>query len=793
MIDGKQSETHQLTWSWLVLGIVLIILLTWINGRPEAAGLVHVPWDKIAHGLIFSCITLSFGLSTGGRRRWFVFLFMTAFAIFDELRQLFLPGRTASISDFATDLLAITVILWVVLPRLLHIGAAMMMNGVLWKLYRLRAMGVAEILYRVQQAIKAQWGKYGIGLAQPMEPVGEAGRPWLNELPNDFDRVLYCAAADRVLSGRYDVFALHDIKLGFPPQWNSDPKLGVKAPLTFGKLLNYRDERLVGDIKYLWEPNRHIELVTLAQAWNLTGEPQYIEGSRILLDSWFEQCPYPLGPNWTSSLEQAVRLVNWSFAWHLLGGEVSPLFEGDVGQAFKNRWLKVIYQHCQFIAGNFSRHSSANNHLLGEYMGLLIGAITWPLWPESVRWRQLAHLGFESEALKQNFEDGVNREQAIWYQHEVADMMLLCGLVCRANEVEFDAAFWKRLEAMLEFIASLMDVGGNMPMIGDSDDAVMVRFSQKPGFNVYKSLLETGAVLFSRGDFKVKAGRFDDKSRWLLGDDAEERFKELGISASETLCQNFPQGGYYVLGQHFGQPNEIRAVVDCAALGYLSIAAHGHADALAFTLSVAGEEMLIDPGTYAYHTQKEWRNYFRSTCAHNTVSVDGLDQSVIGGNFMWLKHANVRFEDWESSEWQERVLGCHDGYLRLVDPVLHRREIIFDKVSNMIRVLDTLECRKNHKIEVHWHCHEDTEVSLMGTCVKIARAKSEINLMLEDNRFSVRLARGEESPPLGWISRSFDSKVPTTVVVWSGEIEGSCELETRLKIILATNLGNSQK
>jgi len=101
--------------------------------------------------------------------------------------------------------------------------------------------------------------------------------------------------------------------------------------------------------------------------------------------------------------------------------------------------------------------------------------------------------------------------------------------------------------------------------------------------------------LFSRGDFKAKAGHFDDKSRWLLGDDAAERFEALTTPASEIPRRYFPQGGYYVLGQHFGQLDEIRAVLDCAALGYLSIAAHGHADALAFTLSVAGEEMLIDP------------------------------------------------------------------------------------------------------------------------------------------------------------------------------------------------------
>jgi len=122
LIVGKQNETHQMTWLWLwmVLGIVLMTLLTWFNGRPEAVGLLHAPWDKVAHGLIFGGLTLIFGLSVGVRWRWFVFLFMVAYAAFDELRQMFLPGRTASMGDFATDVLAIIAALWVVLPWLLH-------------------------------------------------------------------------------------------------------------------------------------------------------------------------------------------------------------------------------------------------------------------------------------------------------------------------------------------------------------------------------------------------------------------------------------------------------------------------------------------------------------------------------------------------------------------------------------------------------------------------------------------------------------------------------------------------
>jgi hypothetical protein len=114
-----------------------------------------------------------------------------------------------------------------------------------------------------------------------------------------------------------------------------------------------------------------------AQTWHLTGEACFAEGCRTLLSSWFDQCPYPLGPNWTSSLEHGVRLLNWAVAWFLLGDRVEA--------ELRRRWLEAIYRHCHFIAGHFSRHSSVNNHLLGELMGLFVATpartIGWPMWP----------------------------------------------------------------------------------------------------------------------------------------------------------------------------------------------------------------------------------------------------------------------------------------------------------------------------------------------------------------------------------------------------------------------------
>jgi hypothetical protein len=652
-----------------------------------------------------------------------------------------------------------------------------------WKLNRLKAMKPAEVCWRVRQAAMAVIERWGFGLAREVNPTtGTSGSAWAVALPADISPTLYVNAADRVLAGRWDVFSLRACPLGFPPLWNHDPKTGVEAPLVYGKSIDYRNERVVGDIKYLWELNRHLELVTLAQAWYLTREPRYAEGARCLLQTWLEQCPYARGPQWASSLELGVRLVNWACAWHLLGGEASPLFTAWEGQEFRRRWLEAIYQHCHFISGNLSRHSSANNHLFGELMGLFIAAVTWPLWPESARWREGARDELEIEAVRQNGEDGVNREQAIWYHHEVADMMVLCLLFGRANGIHFSGRFRKQLERMLEFIASMMDAGGHVPMIGDADDAVMVRFSREPAFCPYRSLLATGAVLFRRGDFKAKAGALDHKTRWLLGEGTDAAYRKIDATQTRLpVSQAFTAGGYYILGCDFETESEIRLVADAGPLGYQAIAAHGHADALAFSLSVGGLEFLIDPGTYAYHTQHAWRQYFRGTAAHNTLRVDAKDQSEPGGNFMWLRKARADCNLWSSASGQDVLEGWHDGYLRLADPVMHRRRITLDKAARRIVIDDTLQMAAGHLVELFFHCSEQCQVRRLEDGYAVRQRDKILTIKLPRSRGAVsHLYHGSFAPISGWVSRRFDEKQPSPTIAWRARIEGKAALRSEI-------------
>src|SRR5260221_679250 len=452
---------------------------------------------------------------------------------------------------------------------------------------------------------------------------------------------------DRMLDdhagGRFDVFALVNVDLGNPPRWNRDPKTGVEAPLEFGKQLDYRDPARVGDCKYLWEPNRHLHLVTLAQAYALTGDARHGQALRTHLESWFDACPFRMGANWSSSLELGLRLVNWALAWQLIGGVDSPLFAGADGGKFRARWLESVYQHADFISGHLSLHSSANNHLVGEVAGLYTAALAWPHWQAALQWRKTAGEILEREAVLQNAPDGVNREQAVSYQQFELDLLLLPPLAPRANGLDFPAGYVARIEARLIHLPSIIDYGGNVPMFGDADDGYAVRLDPRQDFSRYHSLLATGALMFGRGDFKAKAGTLDDKTRWLFGARAREAFDAIdSANARLPIRREFPDGGYYILGCDFESDDEIRLVADAGPLGYREIAAHGHADALSFTLSTAGEEFLVDPGTFAYHTKTEWRAYFRGTAAHNTLRVDARDQSQPGGNFMWLRKARAR-------------------------------------------------------------------------------------------------------------------------------------------------------
>jgi hypothetical protein len=245
--------------------------------------------------------------------------------------------------------------------------------------------------------------------------------------------------------------------------------------------------------------------------------------------------------------------------------------------------------------------------------------------------------------------------------------------------------------------------------------------------------------------------------------------------------REFRQAGYYVLGSDFETADEVRIVADAGPLGYLSIAAHGHADALSFTLSASGQELLIDPGTFAYHTQRQWRDYFRGTASHNTVRIDGQDQSASAGNFLWLSHARARAIAFETTPQADRLLAEHDGYRRLRDPVLHRRELRLEHATATLTVTDELSCQRSHQVEIFWHFAPHCSVTHAGNRLVVAANGTSLTLELPPS-LACELARGREMPPLGWVSPRFDIRVPSRTLVGRAAIRGNARFVTQMKV-----------
>ena len=133
-----------------------------------------------------------------------------------------------------------------------------------WYLRRLRRMSGAEVAYRLARTVRTVSSPFTPRVMPPRDAFATDLRflpPFVSLSPDSL-----IASAERLVSGHYTFFDLQDCELGDPPQWNRDPLTHRVSGRRRASAIDSRDEREVGNIKYLWEANRHLHLATLAQA-----------------------------------------------------------------------------------------------------------------------------------------------------------------------------------------------------------------------------------------------------------------------------------------------------------------------------------------------------------------------------------------------------------------------------------------------------------------------------------------------------------------------------------------------
>lgn len=582
------------------------------------------------------------------------------------------------------------------------------------------------------------------------------------------------ARAKRLGWHRFDFFDLKDKHFGDPINWNRDHKREKNTPMTFSPSLDYRDVKITGDCKYVWEPNRHHQLVVLGRAYRLSGDMQFADAVAEQIDSWLKQNPYGFGMNWRSGLELGIRLINWVWALDLIKES------GAVNDRLLHRILDSVSRHIWEIDRKYSRGSSVNNHLIGEAAGVYVATSYFPYLKNASVWRIKSRDILCREILRQTFSDGGTVEQAIGYHFFVLQFFVIVGITARAMGQDMPGAYWSRLEKMFEFLGKLSEGGDRVPMFGDCDDGYVLDLGTNP--HSIKEWLAVGAALFRRGDFKVAAGAVSEVVRWLLGKSDFDHFKAIPEVESHQ-CNSTPlsKTGYYLLqnGQ-LNSSDRISIVFDCGPLGMEPMAGHGHADALSFTLRAFGRDVLVDPGTYDYFSYPEWRTYFRSTRAHSTIVIDGRDQSEMLGPFLWGKRAKTECLSWQPTEAGGKVIGRHDGYMHLADPVSHKRMIDLDGRDVVIR--DDIFAKKKHKIELFFHLAEHCRVKPLSKNRYLVNVGPGTLMIDMDPCLEVEEFNGSDNPICGWVSRGYHQKRASTTLVGRCTGQGNTCLVCRIEI-----------
>ncbi|MCP4277718.1 MAG: hypothetical protein GY779_15330 [Gammaproteobacteria bacterium] len=185
---------------------------------------------------------------------------------------------------------------------------------------------------------------------------------------------------------------------------------------------------------------------------------------------------------------------------------------------------------------------------------------------------------------------------------------------------------------------------------------------------------------------------------------------------------------------------------------------HGHADALSLTMDIDGQGLLVDTGTFSYTGVPEWRRYFRSTPAHNTVCIDGLDQAQQTTAFQWSKPYTAELVRSHITEDGVVYLQArHNGYAGL--GVEHVRYLIVIP-DRMVIVSDLIEGEGRHKLDLYWHLAAEPMVD--DETLRFDGYAKDLQIRLQDNDFS--LHKGELKPICGWRSRCYGIREPITTI-----------------------------
>lgn len=381
--------------------------------------------------------------------------------------------------------------------------------------------------------------------------------------------------ADEVLAGRFRLIG-ESYRLGQGFSWADNPS---------------RDKE--------WQIAHHkfYFAVDLAQAWRSRRDRRYLEAWSQLIGSWLRE----MGSGFVRASDaqvEAKRVEHWVLSFLILQSADGVRY---VPAALLRSFVERIGAEARYIGAHLR---PARNHRTFQLYAMFLAGVMFPELRDSVSLTETARKLLIENLLQDFRPDGVHVELSTHYHQITLETALAFYELSLLNGLEIEPALAQRLHAALEFSLYVAWPDGRMPLINDSDDGD------------HLPLLHQGARLFD-----------DERLLWVASGG------RAGASP-ESLHRRFADSGYIVMtdtwgGDAQGYSQRQHLFYDCGRLGEGS---HSHYDLLNFCYFAGGDPIVVDPGRYTYDAQPgadglDWRREFKSTRFHNTVTIDGLDQT----------------------------------------------------------------------------------------------------------------------------------------------------------------------
>jgi uncharacterized heparinase superfamily protein len=590
----------------------------------------------------------------------------------------------------------------------------------------LRYLTLSQIWHRGHRLIQRRWWR-AIGKKAPRPEqahlnayaplyagLAEAANegPWTEERSRAIERA-------RAISENRFTFLDQSVAFAGEPAWN-DPTLS-----------------------HLWRFNLHyFDYVRELLVWGAAeGMDAAYATFRALAKSWIETNQALQGDAW-HSYTISLRLGNWLNAIVAFDSRLSQ------DESFRKQLIASVYGQAQILSSDLEL-DLRGNHLLENIRALISAGLAFG-GAEAEGWFKRGQTLLEPELNEQVLSDGGHFERSPGYHLVVLKCCLETSLWMRRNGRIPPECLDAAVRRMLDYVIAILPDGQPMPLLKDT---------AWDGAPAPHDLLASGALYFNEPAYK-RSESFGLYPVLLFGLLGWEKFRRWPRNDSPRLSAALTESGHYVMRD---DARGDYLILDAGKPCPEYLPGHAHADLLSYELVIGNQRVIVDSGVYEY-TAGPWRDYFRSTKAHNTVEVAGENQSEVWSSFRVGRRARVGRVTWRDTDDHVLLQAEHDGYKRLAVPVQHRRTVVW-KRNQFWLVVDELFGFGQTSAANHLHFRPDLILEARDDATwRIMGGDAPLWLTAFGHRTHT-IARGQTEPwRQGWYSEQFGQLEPNTVL-----------------------------